>query len=745
MEQRTGSRFSTRSLARISARNAKKTVAVWILLLAVSLGVSNAWGEDALTNDFTFNGHPQSQVARETLNRAFGESFQEILVVRSDNFIVDDIEFRAQVEEAFAIAAAEELLVPVSGHYYINGKIPDFVSRDKHTLMIPFVLNGTLDEVTTAIEPVFDEIKIANEEAESFFIGIVGQVSYQLESNELALSDIEKGERFGIPTALGILLILFGAVVAALVPLFLAIVAIITALGLVAIIGQFYQMVLFATVMITMIGLAVGIDYSLIVVSRYRQELARGRAKLEAIEVTGATASRTVFFSGLTVVVALSGMLIIPTSIFQSLGLGAILVVLAAVAATLTLLPASLSLMGSKVNAIRLPFFGRRLTRQEVDPTGGFWNVVTRLVMARPVMFLVAAGGLMIALAVPALDLNQGFNGIDVLPDHVQSKKAFDVLDADFSFGAASPAEIVVLGDAAAPAVVEAVAALRAQLSGDPDFVGFSMVDVSDTGDVTRLSIPVSGEPSSVRAVDAVTRLRDEIAPAAFAGLPVDVVVGGATSSNIDFFAVTDGYTIPVFAFVLGLSFILLTVAFRSIVIPLKSIILNLLSVAAAYGLLVLVFQKGWGADILGFQQTPIIDAWIPLFLFSVLFGLSMDYHVFLLSRIREQYDITHDNAGSVAYGLRSTAGLITGAALIMFAVFSGFASGETVGNQQVGFGLGVAVFLDATIVRSVLVPASMRLLGKVNWYYPSFLEWVPNIGIEGHEEQLPVPTGASD
>lgn len=745
MEQRTGSRFSTRSLARMSARHAKLVVAIWIVILAVSIGLSSVWGADALTSDFSFTGQPQSQVARETLKNAFGESFQEVILVQSDDFTVDDPEFQAQVEAAFAIASSSESLVPVAGHYYINGNIPDFVSSDKHTLIIPFVLDGTLDEANEAIEPVVEQMQIANDASESFFVVLVGQISVQMETNELSESDITKGERFGVPTALVILLILFGAVLAALVPLLLAIVSIITALGMVAIIGQFYQMVFFVTMMITMIGLAVGIDYSLIVVSRYREELARGRAKLDAIEVSGATASRTVFFSGLTVVLALSGMLIVPTSIFQSLGLGAILVVIAAVSATLTLLPASLSLMDSKINAIRVPLVGRHLVRQEAAATGGFWDVITRLVMGRPVVFLVLAGGLMVAAAVPALDLDQGFNGIDVLPDRLQSKRAFDVLDAEFSFGAASPAEVVVEGDASAPAVVDAVAALRTQLAADPDFVGFSTVVISDSGDVTRLSVPVAGEPASSRAVDAVARLRDDIVPAAFAGLAVDATVGGATSSNIDFFNVTNSYTIPVFAFVLGFSFILLTVAFRSIVIPMKSIILNLLSVGAAYGLLVLVFQKGYGADLLGFQQSPIIDAWIPLFLFTVLFGLSMDYHVFLLSRVRERYDITHDNAGSVAYGLRSTAGLITGAALIMVAVFSGFAAGESVGNQQVGFGLGVAVFLDATIVRSILVPASMRLLGKVNWYYPNFLEWVPNIGIEGKDEPLPAPTGASD
>jgi RND superfamily putative drug exporter len=242
-----------------------------------------------------------------------------------------------------------------------------------------------------------------------------------------------------------------------------------------------------------------------------------------------------------------------------------------------------------------------------------------------------------------------------------------------------------------------------------------------------------------------VTRLRGDIIPAAFASSGVIAYVGGGTSSNIDFFAITDEYTSIVFAFVLGLSFILLTVAFRSIVIPLKSILLNLLSVGAAYGLLVLVLQKGWGSVPFGFQPSPIIDAWTPLLLLSVLFGLSMDYHVFLLSRVRERYDITGDNSGSVAYGLQSTAGLITGAALIMVAVFSGFAAGESVGNQQVGFGLGVAIFLDATIVRSILVPASMRLLGRWNWYYPSFLNWVPIIGIEGHDEPMLASVGTSD
>ncbi len=252
------------------------------------------------------------------------------------------------------------------------------------------------------------------------------------------------------------------------------------------------------------------------------------------------------------------------------------------------------------------------------------------------------------------------------------------------------------------------------------------------------LAVPVLGDPGGEAAIDAIGRLRDQHIPGAFSQTQADVLVTGATAFNIDFFEITDRFTPIVFAVVLGLSFILLMIVFRSIVVPVKAMIMNLLSVGAAYGLMVLVFQKGVGADILGFQQTEIIDAWIPLFLFTVLFGLSMDYHVFLLSRIRERYDQTHDNAGSVAFGLRSTAGLITGAALIMVAVFGGFAIGDLVMFQQVGFGLAVAVFLDATIVRSILVPASMRLLGNANWYFPSVLRWLPDVRVEGGEASTP-------
>ncbi len=318
-----------------------------------------------------------------------------------------------------------------------------------------------------------------------------------------------------------------------------------------------------------------------------------------------------------------------------------------------------------------------------------------------------------------------------------------------------TPAEVVIDGPVNSPAVKEAVASLQESIERDGRFtllraeqflspeqlgllrtVGYQVLPsglvVNPTGDLALLSVAPPGESSARPAVEAVEALRDEYIPAAFEGVPAEVFVGGQTALAIDIFDIVDTYTPIVFAFVLGISFLILMLVFRSIVIPIKAIIMNLLSVGAAYGLLVLVFQKSGG--ILGFQHAEAIDAWIPLFLFSILFGLSMDYHVFLLSRIRERYDATGDNAGAVAYGLRSTAGLITGAALIMVVVFGAFASGETIINQQVGFGLAVAILLDATLVRSVLVPASMELLGGRNWYLPSWLNWLPDLRIEAEE-----------
>ncbi|MSQ33745.1 MAG: hypothetical protein EXR60_04930 [Dehalococcoidia bacterium] len=378
-------------------------------------------------------------------------------------------------------------------------------------------------------------------------------------------------------------------------------------------------------------------------------------------------------------------------------------------------------------------FGGGSLTNEKAYLLGKFARVAlgTRNIDYNGPVSLLLGGGLLIAAAIPSLSLATGVAGVSSFPEGIESKEGFRILDEKFSAGQVTPAEIVINGDIASEPVQAGVGRLQAALARDAAFGAPRPLEVNAAGDVALLVVPVAGDAVNTEAQETIKRLRGQHVPAAFAGVPATVLVTGETAFNMDFVDTANSAAPIVFAFVLGISFLLLMVAFRSIVVPIKAIILNLLSVGAAYGIIVLVFQKGVGNEVFGFQQYDIVEAWIPLFLFSVLFGLSMDYHVFLLSRIRERFDQTQDNTGSVAFGIRSTGRLISGAALIMVSVFWGFAAGDLVGLQQVGFGLGTAVLLDATIVRSVLVPASMKLLGKWNWYLPAALRWLPDLRVE--------------
>jgi RND superfamily putative drug exporter len=538
--------------------------------------------------------------------------------------------------------------------------------------------------------------------------------------------------------------VVFAAVLAAVAPIVMALFAIAVALGLVALIGQIFEFNLFVTNMISMIGLAVGIDYSLFIVSRYREERKKGFDKLEAIGGAGATANRAVFFSGMTVVLALLGMVIIPTTIFRALAGGAILVTLAAIAASMTLLPAILSLLGDRINWPRLS--KRARVDSAFDPRGGVWDRLTRRVMARPVVFLVASVLALGTLGSFYFQLNRGTSqNVSQLSDDFPSKQAFLTLQREFAGGVTDPARIVITGDVGSAEVQEAIANLREDIAARAAFAPRTDVITSTDGTAMEVDAFFRGDPTTNEAFQGIRDLRAEAVPAAFDGVDgVEVLVGGNTAFFTDFLDVADRYQWIVLAFVLGLSFLLLTVVFRSIVVPVTAIIMNLLSVAAAYGAVTLVFQEGFGIGFFNaigfqFQQAEAIEAWLPLFLFSILFGLSMDYHVFLLTRIREEYDKTGDNTEAVAYGLRTTAGIITGAALIMVAVFTGFAAGRLGPLQQMGFGLAVAVFIDATIVRTLLVPATMRLLGHRNWYLPSWLQWLPQLRVEGLEPELEV------
>ncbi len=724
----------TEYLARVCARRPLVVIGIWLLVTVIGVAVNANFLESATTTEFRMSGSVESERASSRLEQKLRgpEPLIETVIVQSQVLTVDDAGFRSVVEGlANEISGLGSNAVTAVQHYYLQGD-ETLVSQDRRTTIIPVFLAGDLAQGEENVEHILEIVADANA-AGDFHVLIVGTASISLENNELATHDLEQGERVGVPIALLILVALFGAVAAALVPIGLAIICIIAALGLVAIIGQTFELVFFVTLMVTMIGLAVGIDYSLLIISRFRDEMGRGLDKRTAVVRAGATAGRTVLFSGITVVIALLGLLIVPFSFFQSLALGAILVVLVALAATLTLLPAVLALMGPRVNFLPIPFFRR--DRVEADSPKahrrGFWEFITEKVTKFPIISVVAIGVPMLVASFFYFDIETGLNGVDTFPEGAQTRDAFFVMEKEFSFGLVNPTEVVIEGDINNPGVQAAIDELRTSLATLPSLQLLPGPVVNATGDLAVQTVIIQGEPRSQAAVDVVSAIRDEHIPAAFDGVDAEVLVGGVSAEAADVFSIVAQYTPIVFAFVLGFSFLILMLVFRSIVIPIKAVAMNLLSVGTAYGLLVLVFQKGVGTELLGFQHAEVVDVWIPLFLFSILFGLSMDYHVFLLSRIRERFDQTGDNAEAVAYGLRSTAGIITGAALIMVAVFGGFASGETIINQQVGFGLSVAVLLDATLVRSVLVPASMELLGKRNWYLPHWLNWLPDLRIE--------------
>ncbi len=731
---------STEWLARSSARHPWITLLVWVAVLGGSFFATATYLD--LSDDSDVTAASESNTADELLSERFrteGTPLPEGIPINeagdfgNQEFVIVEAEAGATAPLDTVVATlvedlrANPRIAIVQSH--LDG-IPDFITEDGQTALV----SVTGDGIETV--EVIDAVEGANT---GFRITTIGNDSVNEEFETLAEETLLRGELLGVSLALVVLLLVFGAAVAAGLPILLAIVSIVVAVGATAIVGQFFDLSTFVVNIITMIGLAVGIDYSLFIVQRYREERDNGLEKIDAIAVAGGTASRAVLFSGLAVVIALSGMFIIPDTTFNSFGAGAILVVIAAVAAALTLLPAILSLIGRGVNWLTLPVIGRRRS-PEVE--GGMWYRITAVVTRRPLFTAGITSLVLIGVASWYLTINLGSNGISSLPDDSPGRHAFEVLNAEFT-NSPNEAEIVVdAPNIEDPRVIEAIGALEDLLADDESF-GTPVFRPSTTGDLGLIEVPMKGDFSSSESRDALDRLRSDYVPASFAGL-AEVYVTGDAAQDVDYVRVIGDYTPLVFTYVLGFSFLLLLVTFRSVVVPLKAVAMNLLSVGAAYGLIVLVFQQGVGAGLFGFRQTEVIEPWLPLFLFTILFGLSMDYHVFLLSRIKERYDETHDNHHAVAFGLRSTGALITGAALIMVAVFGGFAAGDLLMFQQMGFGLAVAVILDATVIRSILVPASMELLGDKNWYFPSWLEWLPEIHIEGRPQPRLTPAPAA-
>jgi RND superfamily putative drug exporter len=613
------------------------------------------------------------------------------------------------------------------------------VSGDGHATLLPVVMSD--EPETTAVEDLIATIERANG-VDGFAVHITGENTIGHDFTEVSEQDLQKGElQFGLPAALVILVLVFGTLVGAAIPLVMAILSIVVALGLVAVVGQAFELNLFVVNMLVAMGLALGIDYSLFIVSRLREERHQGASTPEAILTVAQTATRAVVFSGIAFVLAMLGMFLMPDTTLRSLAVGAIAVALVSIVVALTFHPALLMVLGDRVDRLRVPFIGRRVAGS-MGEEGRFWGGAVRAVVRRPGLSAVVACALLLACAAPVLGLKLGASGPAALPDDTVGKQGLIALERDFPSGATTPVNVVVDGPSGDAGVQRGIARLRADLARDADFATRATT-IQRGPQITVLTLPLTAESASERATAAVDRLRDSAA-AALAGTSAEVLVGGIPAENRDYFAMVSSNLPLVIAFVLGLSFLLLMLAFRSIVVPLTAIAVNLLSVGAAYGLLVLVFVEGFGAEQLGFGEVERIDAWVPVFLFSVLFGLSMDYQVFLLSRIRERYTETGSTTDGIIHGVSSTARLITGAALIIVVVFTGFATGQLVAFQQMGFGVAVALLVDATIVRTVLIPAVMQLLGDRNWYLPRWLEWLPKVHVEG-EPAAPMAIGGFD
>ena len=727
-------KLSTTSLATASASHPWRVLGAWVAVVALAVVAIVALLGGSLTTEGAPTNNPESQRAKDARLAAFPADAEtaDIVIVRSEEHTVDSPQFKAYVRD---LVADPQIRALGRAQTYLDGTSTGLVSEDRHATIIPVAL---LDDDET--EALVEKVEQLDEQG-AFAVSVTGEETLDHDFNLLSQEDLEKGElQFGLPAALIILLLVFGAVVAGLLPLMMAIASIILALGLATILAQQFDLSVFLVNMLTGMGLALGIDYSLFVVSRYREERAQGRSELAAIEASGATASRAVLFSGSVFVIAMFGMLLVPNSIMRSLAVGAILVGIVSVVAALTLLPALLGLLGDRVNALRIPFVGRR-SLQDSNPEGRLWGAIVRRVLRRPALSIAISTGLLIALALPVFRLDVGTSGVSALPDRFVSKQGFLALERDFPGVTTDPVEIVV-SNASGQGVAPALGRLRARLAADDRF-GEPEAVRSQNSDVVLVSAPVEGDPSASEAVAAVRELRSEVVPEIFAGTDAEALVGGQTSEDIDYFDSVIDPAPWVITLVLLLTFVLLTVVFRSVVVAATAVGLNLLSVGAAYGLLVLVFQEGVGAGLFGFQQTDTIEAWVPLFLFSVLFGLSMDYQVFLLSRIRERFDQSGDTTDAVTFGVGSTARIITGAALIIVAVFSGFARGDLVMFQQMGFGVAIALLIDATIIRSVVLPSAMKLLGDANWYLPRWLEWLPRFQVEGANSAPGVPSAA--
>jgi len=728
----------TARAARWSAAHRSAAIFGWFAFVLIAFAVGNAAGVVNM-KDEEF-GIGDSHAAEKVLATEFpSDRAAEQVLLQASNGRLDRAELSAAVggltarlERVPAVTAIRSPLDPENA-----GQL----SRDGRSALLTFQLAGDPDTASDRVGPALAATAAVQRAHPGLFIGEVGDGSANKAINDRIAADFQRAEFTSLPVTLVILVLAFGALVAAGIPLLLGLTAVMATLGLTALFSHILHVDQSINSVILLIGLAVGVDYSLFYLRREREERARGRSPGEALEIAAATSGRAVLVSGLTVMTAMAGMLLMGTRIFQGFGIATMLVVAISLVGSLTVLPAILSKLGDRIDRGRVPFVRRMATR---DGESRVWSAIVGAVLRRPVLFGGLAATLLIALAVPAFRLHTADSGVQGLPRDLPVMRVYDRLETAFPGGPLPAIVAISARDVTAPPVTAAIQALKRSALASGQMSDPVTVDVSRSHRAARMTIPLAGQGTDTTSNRALDLLRGTLIPSTIGRVEgAEAHVTGLTAGSRDFNASMESHAPIVFAFVLGLAFVLLLVTFRSIVIPIKAIVLNLLSVAASYGVLVLIFQDGRLESLLGFESIGGVTSWLPLFLFVVLFGLSMDYHVLILSRMREAYDAGMSSGEAVGHGIRATASVVTSAAFVMVGVFAIFATLGMIDFKMMGVGLAVAVLLDATVVRAVLLPATMKLLGDWNWYLPRWLEWLPRVAPEtpapAAEERTPV------
>ncbi|MEV5976097.1 MMPL family transporter [Streptomyces sp. NPDC052114] len=713
-----------------SAHHRKTAVLGWLVFVVLATVIGGAFGTVTASDDEMGVGD-SGRAAKILDDAGIDEPAGELVMVT------------ARTTDGWRDAAAD-LSKALTATGEVRGLQPPLPSKDGKDALLRFTMKGPSDEASDHVQPVLDAVAKARDAGAAKGISVhqFGDASSQKHLSDLLADDLKKAEFTAVPLALGILLIAFGAVVAALLPVGLALTACVAAFGLLSLAS--HQLHLFETTYSVMflMGLAVGVDYCLFYLRRERDERAAGRDAETALRIAAATSGRAVLVSGLTVMVAMAGMFLSGLLLFKGFALATILVVCVAMLGSVTVLPALLAWLGDRIDAGRIPFLNRR-AKKGAHAGGAVAGKVLRPVLARPKVFAVGSAVLLLALAAPALGMKTEQLGLEKqFGSDAPLSVAYQKITDEFPGGPA-PARVVVKADDIGAQPVRAALATLTAKAGDG-----AELTTHKAADVAEIAVPLPGDGTDAEAKKALRELRDTTVPAAFDGVDAEAYVGGDLASSEDFSDQLGRGIVPVFAFIAAVTFLLMLFSFRSVVIAVTSIALNLLSVGAAYGVMTAVFQHGWGAELIGSEKVGAIENWMPLFVLVVLFGLSMDYHVFVVSRIREARDRGLDNRAAIREGLTRTAGAVTGAAVIMVAVFAVFGTLSMQDMQQMGVGLGVAVLLDATVVRMILLPSLMSLLGDRNWHTPRWLRWLPKVEHGEPEEQAPswagVPHGGT-